>query len=43
MRRARHLHPEELMNRDLLSETVLFGSGLLVVGFLLYVLLQASV
>ena len=42
MRRARHIHPQELMNRDLLSETVLIGSVLIVVAFLVFVLLRGS-
>jgi hypothetical protein len=42
MQRARHIHPDELMNRDLLSETVLVGTALLVVGLLLFVLMHAS-
>lgn len=41
MRRARHIHPQELMNRDLLSETVLIGSVLAVVAFLSFVLMHA--
>jgi hypothetical protein len=43
MRRAGHIRPQELMNPDWLSETVLVGSVLLVVGFLLFVLMQAQV
>ena len=41
MRRARHIHQDELMDRDLLSETVLLGSVLLLIAFLLFVLVQA--
>ena len=41
MRRARHIHPEELINPDFLSETVLVGSVLLLVALLLFLVLQA--
>jgi hypothetical protein len=41
MQRAHHIHPEELMGPDLLSEILLIVSVLLAVGFLLLVTLQA--
>jgi|SoimicMinimDraft_17_1059745.scaffolds.fasta_scaffold256859_1 hypothetical protein len=40
MRHAHHIHPDELMNPDLLSEIVLVGSVLVVViiGLMFYLL-----
>ena len=42
MRHQRHIHPEELMNPDLLSEILLIGSILLVVAFFLLILMHIS-
>jgi hypothetical protein len=42
MRRARHIHPEELMNPDLLSEILITGSVLLAVAVSWFALLRAS-
>ena len=36
-----HTHPEELLNRDLLSEAVLIGCVLLIILSLLFVLWHA--
>ena len=40
MRRERHIHPEEIMRPDLLSEVVLAGAVVVVVS-LLFTLLRA--
>jgi hypothetical protein len=42
MRPARHIHPEELMNPDLLSEIPITGSVPLAVAVSLFALLHAS-
>jgi hypothetical protein len=42
MRPARHIHPEELMNPDLLSEILITGSVLLAVAVSWFALLHAS-
>lgn len=42
MRRQRHIHPEELMNPDLLSEILLVGSVLLVAALFLFILLHTA-
>ena len=42
MRRARYIHPEGLMNPDLLSEILLIGSILLGVALSLLVVLHAT-
>lgn len=41
MRRERHIHPEEIMSPDLLSEVVLTGAVVVVVVSLLFTLLRA--
>lgn len=41
MRRDRHIHPEEIMRPDLLSEVVLAGAVVVVVVSLLFTLLRA--
>jgi hypothetical protein len=41
MRRERHIHPEEIIKPDLLSEIVLAGAVLVVLVSVLFTLLQA--
>ena len=40
MRHAHHIRPEDLMNKDLLSEAVLVGSLLGVFVIVMFILLQ---